>query len=158
MATNSDKIHLTQEGFDEIKKEYQELVDVKRPKIVERLAEARREGDLSENNEYIQSRQALSFLDDRIAELKEVVNRAVVINGRHGNCQEVSLGCRVTVRNGSSQEQVFHLVGEWETDPAAQKISSGSPLGKCLLGKKVGDKVEVEVPAGKIVYNVIKID
>jgi len=152
-----DKIHLTQEGFDKIKKEYQQLVDVKRPKVVEKLAEARREGDLSENNVYLESRQELGFIDGRIAELEEVISKAVVINSGHDNCQEVGLGCQVTIQNGDGQKQVFHLVGEWEADPAAQKISSRSPLGKSLLGKKVGERVEVEVPAGKIVYTIESI-
>lgn len=158
MILNQDKIQMTQEGLKQIKEEYQELVEVKRPKIVARLSESRSEGDLSENNEYIQSRQELNFIDGRIAELEDVISKAVVANGSHQKCQKVSFGCRVTVKNGDGQQQIFHLVGEWEADPAAQKISSESPLGKSLLGGKIGDEVEVQAPAGKIVYTIAKID
>ena len=86
------------------------------------------------------------------------MSKAVVANGSHKKCQKVGFGCRVTVKNGDGRQQVFHLVGERETYPAAQKISSKSPLGKSLLGKRMGDEVEVEAPAGKIVYQVTKID
>lgn len=158
MISSQNKIQMTQEGLKQIKEEYQELVEVKRPKIVVRLSEARSEGDLSENNEYIQSRQELNFVDGRIAELKDVISRAVVANGSHKKCQKVGFGCLVTVKNGDGQQQVFHLVGEWEADPAAQKISSESPLGKSLLGGGIGDEVEVQAPAGKIVYTITKID
>jgi len=158
MANNANKIYLTREGFDKIKREYRELVEVKRPETVTRLAEARREGDLSENNEYVQSRQQLSFIDGRIAELKAVIDRAVVVEKDHAHCQKIGLGCRVTVRPDGGQQQVFHLVGEWEADPAVQKISFESPLGRSLLGKRVGDEVVVEVPAGRLVYKVVKID
>lgn len=158
MNQNQDKIQMTQEGLNEVKEEYQELIEVKRPRIVERLAEARREGDLSENNEYFQAKQELTFLDGRIAELETVISKAVVVNSHHGSCHQVSLGCRVTVQNGSGKEQTFFLVGEWEADPAAQKISAESPLGKSLLGKKIGEEIEFEAPVGKIIYTIKKID
>lgn len=158
MVIKQNKIQMTQEGLKRVKKEYQELVDVKRPKIVARLSEARREGDLSENNEYIQSRQELDFVDGRIAKLKDVVSRAVVANGIHKKCQKVGFGCRVTIKNGDGQQQIFHLVGEWEADPLVKKISSESPLGKSLLGRKIGDEVKVKAPAGKIAYKITKID
>ena len=158
MVANQDKIQMTREGLKEIKEEYQELVEVKRLKIVARLAEARQEGDLSENNEYTQARQELTFIDGRIAELERVISKAVVVSSNHNKCQKVSLGCRVTVKNGDGQQQVFHLVGEWEADPLVRKISFESPLGKSLLGRKTGDEVEVKAPAGKIVYKITKID
>lgn len=158
MPQDNDKIPITQEGFEEIKQEYERLTKTKRPQIVQRLVEARREGDLSENSEYQQARQELSFVDGRIAELEEVIGRSQVVTTNHGQCSQVSLGCRVTVVNGDGQQQVFHLVGQWEADPSAQKISAESPLGKSLLGKKVGDQAEVAVPAGKIHYKILKID
>jgi len=158
MPQDNDKIQITQEGFDGIKQEYDRLVATKRPQVVERLADARREGDLSENSEYQQARQELSFVDGRLTELEEMISRAQVVAARHDQCVQVALGCQVTVASSDGQEQVFHLVGQWEADPAAQKISAESPLGKSLLGKKIGDQVEVEVPAGRIHYQVLKID
>lgn len=157
MVQNEDKIPLTSEGLKELKEEYQELVEKKRPEAVERMVEARNLGELTEDNEYTQAKQRLTFIDGRINELEEVINRAILIDEGHGKCKEVQLGCKVTV-NAGKQKRVFHLVGEWEADPASQKISHKSPLGQSLLGKKVGEKVEVEAPVGKLVYRIIEID
>jgi len=157
MVQNNDKIPLTQEGLEELKEEYQELSQQKRPAAVERMVKARRLGELTEDNEYAQAKQQLAFIDGRISELEEVINRSVLINEGHGKCKEVTLGCKITV-SAKKEKHVFHLVGEWEADPAVKKISHKSPLGQSLLGKKVGEKVEVEAPAGKIVYTIIKVD
>lgn len=152
-----NKIPLTQEGLLKIKEEHRQLVEEKRPVVVERLSESRRPGDLTEDNEYTQANQELAFVDGKISELETVINQAVLIGQDHGSCQEVKLGCRVTVRTGR-KDHVFHLVGEWEADPVEKRISHQSPLGQSLLGKKVGDRVEVEAPAGKVVYTIKKID
>ncbi|MGB9706773.1 MAG: transcription elongation factor GreA [Microgenomates group bacterium] len=157
MSSNGDKILLTLQGYEALKKEYRELLEVKRPKIVERLADSRQAGDLAENSEYSQAKEELSFIDGRIGELEEVLKKAVVINNTHKSCPQVDLGCKVTVEN-SQGTHVFWIVGEWEANPTQKKISYTSPLGKSLLGKKVGDKVEVEIPAGKIVYTILKIE
>lgn len=157
MPLDNDKIPITCEGFEEIKQEYDRLSKTKRPQVVQRLSESRREGDLSENSEYQQARQELSFVDGRIAELEEMISRAQVVTTKHDQCGTVNLGCEVTVVNGDGNEQVFHLVGQWEADPSAQKISAESPLGKSLIGRKIGDQVEVDVPAGKINYKILKI-
>lgn len=157
MIQNQDKIPLTGEGLKELKEEYQKLIKVKRPEAVKRLVKARELGDLTEDNEYTQAKQQLLFVDGRISELEEVINKAALIDKGHNNCQKVRLGCKVTI-NGAGNEHIFCLVGEWEADPASKKISYKSPLGQSLLGKKVGEKAEVEAPAGKIVYTIIKID
>jgi len=157
MNTDKDKILLTHTGFEAIKKEYQELIEIKRPKIVERLADTRQAGDLAENSGYIQAREELSFIDGRIGELEEILKKAVLVENDHQKCYQVGLGCKVTVKN-SSGEHVFWVVGEWEADPVQKKISYTSPLGKSLLGKKVGEQVELEVPAGKLVYTITKIE
>ena len=154
---DKDKILFTAEGLEALKKEYRELVEVKRPAVVERLSEARLSGDLAENSEYTQAKEELSFIDGRISELEEILKKAVAAKTDHRQCSQVGLGCRVTVKD-SAGETVFWVVGEWEADPAQKKISYTSPLGKGLLGKKVGDEVEVEVPAGKLVYTITKIE
>lgn len=152
---NSDKsILLTKEGLEELKKEYDILVKTKRPDAVLRLAEARSQGDLSENSEYTASKQDLSFIDGRIAELEEIIHGAKVVVSH--SKKAVAVGCSVTLHIGKKKE-IFTIVGEWEADPMQKKISHSSPLGKALLGKKVGDRVEVEAPAGKIVYKIISI-
>lgn len=158
MVKKDEKIHLTKEGLEGIKKEYNELLNIKRPKLVERLAESRQMGDLAENNEYIQARQELAFVDGRISELESVINKVEVIKDNKHATAQVGLGCKITVKTDKGEEKIFWLVGEWEADPLQKKISCDSPLGKSLLGKKKGEKVEVAAPAGKIVYIIVKIE
>jgi len=157
MANQNNRIPLTKEGLEKLKKELDTLVNLKRPEVVERLASSRKTGDMSEESEYTQAKQELVFIDGRVDELQGVINRAVMIDEGHNHCQEVKLGCKVTVKN-ASKEHLFHLVGEWEADPSVAKISHQSPLGQSLLGKKIGEKVFVEAPAGRVVYTIIKID
>lgn len=156
------QIFLTKEGLGELKHEYEELTKVKRPKAVERIAAARSQGDLAENSEYAAARDELSFIDGRIDELDELLRRAALIresNGQKGKKGkgEIKLGSKVTVAINGKRE-VFTLVGEWEADPTEKKISHDSPLGKALIGKSVGEKVEVTAPAGKILYSIVSID
>ncbi|KKU88621.1 transcription elongation factor GreA [Candidatus Gottesmanbacteria bacterium RIFCSPLOWO2_01_FULL_48_11] len=149
------RVLLTKEGLAQLKAEYEELVQKKRPDAVSRLSDARDLGDLSENSEYAAAKQDLAFIDGRIAELEDILHSAKVVT-THGKSQ-VDVGCKVTLHvNG--KKDVFHLVGEWEADPKQKKISHESPLGKALLGKKVGEKVEVEAPAGKIQYKILDIE
>ncbi len=152
-----EEIYLTREGRDELQKEFKVLTEERRPRAVERLADSRVIGDMEENSDYSQAKQDLSFIDGRIAELEEVLGRAKIVAKSHNSCQQAGLGCKITVKTGK-EEQIFHLVGEWEADPAQQKISHESPLGKALIGKKKGEKVEVEAPVGKIVYTILKIE
>jgi transcription elongation factor GreA len=154
MKTNG-KVEITKTGLEALKKELDELVNIKRPKIVERLSNARLQGDLSENSDYHNAKDELEFLDGRISELESVTRHATVVSGS-GNGNEVSLGTRVTLKTGGL-EHIFHIVGEWEADPAEKKISHTSPLGQALLGKNKGDKVEVEAPAGKVIYEILEI-
>lgn len=152
---NNNHVVVTQEGLEALKTEYEELTNAKRPQAVERLAAAREQGDLSENSEYTDAKQNLAFIDGRIAELEAVLHGVKVVT-THTKGQ-VDVGCKVTLTiNGKKEE--FTVVGEWEADPMAKKISHESPLGKALLGKKVGEKVEVEAPAGKILYKVLHIE
>jgi len=155
MDPNS-KMLLTREGLTELKREYDELVKEKRPVAVKRLADARELGDLSENSEYAAAKQDLSFIDGRILELEEILHSAKLINGNHSK-NMVDVGCKVTLHVGTKEEE-FMLVGEWEADPAAKKISHESPLGKALMGKKIGEQVEVEAPAGKVMYKILSIE
>ena len=153
--TQIQKVVLTRDGLSELKKEYLELVDKKRPEVVERLALARGQGDLAENSEYTAARQDLAFIDGRIAELEKVISEAKVISGHSKS--KVDVGCKVTLHVNGKRE-TFIIVGEWEADPVQKKISHSSPLGKALLGRKIGEKVEVEAPAGKVVYKILSIE
>lgn len=146
---------LTKEGLATLKAEHQELVEVKRPAAVARLADARDQGDLSENSEYSSAKQDLAFMDGRIEELEEILHDAKLVTTHSKG--SVDVGCKVTLHI-HGKEEVFSIVGEWEADPMAKKISHESPLGKALIGKKVGEKVEVEAPAGKVLYKVLRIE
>lgn len=157
---NHKKIYLTKEGLAELKKEYEELVKKKRPEIVERVAQARNQGDLSENAEYVAAREELSFIDGRIDELEELLKEVSVIQeakGKQKSHKIVKLGSKVTLHINGKKE-VFMVVGEWEADPTEKKISHESPLGKALIGKRVGEKVEVAAPAGKILYTIVEVN
>ncbi len=150
------KIYLTKEGLAELQKERDELVTVKRPEILARLTDARDQGDLSENAEYTAAKDELSFIDGRIDEIEEILKQATVITGQNGVKKAVDLGSTVTVNIGSKKEE-FTVVGEWEADPTEKKISHESPLGRALMGKHVGEALEVDAPAGKIKYTIVSI-
>lgn len=149
------KTQVTKEGLEALKQELSKLVDEKRPHAVNRLANARTMGDLSENSDYQNAKDELEFLDGRISELEDVIKNSEVVktNGVKG---QVVVGTQVKLKvNG--QEHQFSIVGEWEADPAQKKISHTSPLGQALYGKSKGDLVEVEAPAGKIVYEIVDL-
>lgn len=149
------QIQITKQGLETLQKELDELVDVKRPKLVERLAYARGQGDLSENNDYQSAKDELEFMDGRISELEEVLKNAQVIKS-NGKTNGVGIGTKVTLKyNGN--KHIFEIVGDWEADPVNKKISHESPLGKALCGKKVGERVKVEAPAGKVTYEILEI-
>lgn len=152
------KIYLTQEGLEDLKKEYEELAKVKRPEVLDRVTQARNQGDLSENAEYTAARDELSFIDGRIDELEELLKQATLISDKTsgGANSAVALGSKVTLKV-AGKEEVFTVVGEWEADPAEKKISHESPLGKALLGKAKGESVEVDAPAGKVLYTVVSV-
>ena len=154
---DSKKIYLTKEGLDDLKKEYENLTKTKRPDILNRVSQARSMGDLSENAEYVAAREELSFIDGRIDELEELVKQAVLIQETHSKGNHVvKLGSTVTV-NIKGKKENFTVVGEWEADPKDKKISHESPLGKALLGKRVGEKIEVEAPAGNVIYTIVSV-
>lgn len=153
---DTKKIYLTKEGLAELKKEYNELANKKRPGVLARVTQARNMGDLSENAEYVASREELTFIDGRIDELEVILKQAVIIRDAKTSNHAIKLGSTVTLHSNGKKE-IFTVVGEWEADPENKKISHESPLGKVLIGKKVGEKVQVEAPAGKITYAVISI-
>ena len=114
---------------------------------------------MSENSAYQFGKQEQEFLQGRIDELEEIVSKATLIEKHNGGSKEgaVDIGCKVTVTVGG-KKQTYDIVGDWEAKPAEKKISGNSPLGKALLGKKVGEKTEVEAPAGKITYTITNIE
>jgi transcription elongation factor GreA len=152
----NNTIQLTKEGLEKLKVELKELVEVKRPEVSKRIQVARENGDISENAEYDSARQEQATVEGRIEQLEEIIRNAVITENKVAKDQ-VGLGCRVTVHVEGDQE-TFHIVGAPESNPLEKKISHESPLGKALVGKKVGDKIEVAVPVGNITYQIISID
>ena len=158
MSTTHDDVQLTQAGYDELVIELKDIKDNKLPKAIERVATARSFGDLSENSEYHAAREDLAFLEGRTAELEQLVANAKVIRVSKGKSM-VSLGSTVKVHVGKSKSpHSYQIVGEWEANPKEKKISESSPLGMALIGKKPGDEIEIDAPAGKIKYKIAEIE
>lgn len=146
-------IPFTQEGYDKVKSEYQRL-QTERPEAVDNLRKAREMGDLSENGYYKASRAILSQLDSRLRHCKKLIILGKVITATQHDT--VQIGSQVTVYDGK-KERVFSIVGGYESDPIAGKISHHSPIGKSLIGKRLGDSATITVPAGIVVYTIRKI-
>lgn len=152
---NMKSVQLTQDGYDVLKKEYDDLVTSKRQKGIDRLQKARAMGDLSENSEYTAAKEDLAFIEGRIQELEYLLENAKIIE-QHGDNGHVDIGCVVTVDKDGQLEK-FTIVGEFEADPMDRKLSSTSPIGSALIGRKKGEIVEVEVPAGKLIYKILDV-
>ncbi len=151
-------IYLSQEGYDKLKKELEELKSVKRPEIAQKISDARDFGDLRENAEYHAAKEAMALLENRIAQLEETLRRAKIINKKDLSDDQVSIYTTVLLKDlVRNQEVQYTLVSPEESDFKQKKISTTSPVGKALLGKKVGDVVEIQVPAGTLRYEVLEI-
>jgi transcription elongation factor GreA len=148
---------LTPEGAAKVRAELQQLIDTKRPEIAERLREAIRMGDLSENADYIMAKEDQAFLEGRIRELQELLRAATIITDA-APTGVVGMGSRVTVQEAGQDPETFSLVGAKEADPRQGKISNESPIGRALLGKRAGDAVKIETPAGNLKLKIIKIE
>ena len=149
---------LTPEGFEELKAELANLVDNKLPKAIKRVAEAREYGDLSENSEYHDARDDRNLIDTRISEIEKILETAVIVKATRSK-DKVGMGSQVIIslKDKSAQTKTIQIVGEYEADPIEGKISSVSPLGKALMGKRKGDEVTYQAPAGEITYKITKI-
>ncbi|MBN1953437.1 MAG: transcription elongation factor GreA [Anaerolineae bacterium] len=155
---NQKAVHLTAEGIERLQEELDKLVNVRRPALAERLRRAIQQGDLSENADYITAKEEQGFLEGRILEIEAMLRQAVII-AEGGTTEEVRLGSRVTVvEEGLGETEAFHLVGPAEADPIEGRISYESPLGRELLGCKVGERVRVQAPAGDIFFRIEKIE
>lgn len=149
------KEYISEEGLEKLKKQLEELKTVKRQEVAERLEEAKKMGDLSENAEYTEAREAQEFNEREIAELEELIKKAVVI-GKTKSRDEIQIGSTVIVKSHGKEQQLT-IVGSEEADPANGKISNESPLGKSFLGKKKSDEVRVKTPKGEVKYTIEKI-
>ncbi len=151
----SDQI-ISKEGYDKLKNELEHLTNVKRREIAVRIQKAKDMGDLSENAEYNEAKDAQAFNEGRIADITQMLkNLTVVENGGNGN--KVGMGSLVTVEVNGIKKQ-YTIVSFNEADPLEGKISNESPLGRAFLDKKVGDKVIVTTPKGEMEYKILKIE
>ncbi|NMB67466.1 MAG: transcription elongation factor GreA [Chloroflexi bacterium] len=154
----ADVSYLTQEGFDNIKAELENLKGPARENLSVRLRAAIQMGDLSENADYIQAKEEQGFLEGRILELEQILRNVVIIDQSVKNREIIDIGAHVTIREGSFPEETYHVVGPKEADPLNGRISHESPIGKALLGHRVGDEVVVDTPGGSVRLNIVKIE
>lgn len=154
-----ERVPMTREGFEKLKKDLAYLNDVKMIEITKRVAAARDLGDLSENAEYHAAREDQGQLQAKIDELRDRLGRAKIVDPATLPKDIVTMGSKVTVIDLEyDDEEVFILVGEGEDDADNNKILTTSPIGKGLMGSKVGEKVEIEVPKGTITFKIVKIE
>lgn len=148
--------YLSQEKYNELEAELKNLEDEKIPTIAKRIDEARQQGDLSENAEYHDAREQMAWAQSRMKEVKAILQQAEIVQGGSKD-GVIGLGSMITVKvNGKERE--YTIVGAQEADPLSGKISNESPLGSAFMGKKKGDKVDVEVPAGIQEYTVLLVE
>ncbi|HKH81382.1 MAG TPA: transcription elongation factor GreA [Methylovirgula sp.] len=153
-----DKIPMTAQGHSVLEEELKRLQQIERPRIIQSIAEARTHGDLAENAEYFAAKEAQSMNEGRIAELEDKLSRAEVIDVSKLSGSTVMFGATVTlVDEDTEEEKVYQIVGEAEADVKAGRVSIGSPTARALIGKKVGDTVEVNTPGGGKSYEVLKV-
>jgi transcription elongation factor GreA len=149
---------LTAEGAAELRAELEELINVKRPQLAERLREAISQGDLSENADYSDAKEQQAFLEGRIQYLENLLRSAVIVNGNdHDALDEVQVGTAVTIQAEGEPEETYRIVGAAEADPRNGKISNESPMGAALLGRRKGDLVRVQTPGGEWVVTIRRI-
>ncbi len=147
-------LYITKEGMQNLKDELKELVEVRRPHIAQEIQSAREMGDISENAAYDEAKREQSFIEGRVSELEDIIKKSKVADKIVSD--EIVVGSKVTLHIDGAEE-IYHIVGAPEANPLEKKISHESPLGKALLGKKTGDKIEVEAPIGNLTYTILKI-
>jgi transcription elongation factor GreA len=149
---------LTREGYTKLQDELDSLRTEKREEIAQRLHEAMEGGELIDNAEYEAAKNEQAFVEGRIKELEILLATAKVIDESAPHGTTVQVGTTVTIQEEGSTPEIYHIVGAAEANPAQQRISNESPLGKALINKKVGDKVQVEAPQGSFTVSVLKVE
>jgi len=150
-------VYLTREGKKKLEQELDFLINVRRKEIAAQIKAAKEEGDLSENSAYDEAKLAQGFLEGRVQTIEVQLRNAVIIE-KNGNSDKVSIGSTVTVEEDGFGQETYEIVGSAEADPLEGRISNESPIGRAMLGAKVGDKLRAETPSGEITFKVIKID
>lgn len=158
MSSGSNLSYFTEEGLEKLKAELTQLISVERPKISHQIAEARDKGDLSENAEYDAAKEAQGLLELKISKMKDVVANARIVDESKLDNSKVLILSKVKIKNlATKTTMTYTLVAENEADLKIGKISISSPIAKAVLGKKVGDVVEAQVPNGIIQLEIVEI-
>jgi transcription elongation factor GreA len=158
ITMNSEQILMTKDGYDKIFQEHEQLVAVKRGEVAERIKEAISYGDISENAEYDAAKNEQAELEDRILKLENMMRKGKIISEDQLTCDHVNLGLSVLVKDKKTKEKcTYVIVGSTEAEPFIGRISNESPVGKALLGKSVGDKVDIQTEMGNLTYEIMEI-
>jgi transcription elongation factor GreA len=152
---NNKPTYISKEGLDKLRHELEEMVSVRRPEIAQRIHDAKEHGDLTENAEYEDAKNEQAFVEGRIQMVEALIKNATLIDEHHSK-DHVQIGSTVKL-NGPDGAQTFTIVGSTEAKPTEGRISNESPVGRALLGKKKGENVTVQVPAGDIAYKIVAI-
>lgn len=151
-----EKRFLTREGYERLKQELEYLRSEKRAEIAEKIRSAKEEGDVSENAGYEDAKHEQSFVEGRIQELEALLKSAHIIEDT-GNQDRITIGATVIVQERGYLPETFQIVGSAEANPSQGRVSNESPLGKALLGRKVGETVKVHTPAGEVTFEILEI-
>jgi transcription elongation factor GreA len=153
-----DRIPMTRDGYEKLKGDLDRMSNSEMIEVTKRIAAARDLGDLSENAEYHAAREDQGMLQARIDALKDKLSRAILVERNNMNCDAVTFGTKVKVKDlDGGDEEIFELVGAGDDDPDQNKILTSSPIGKGLIGKKRGDVAEIQVPMGKLRFEIVDI-
>ena len=157
--SSREPVYLTEQGLEKVKEELNYLTSTRRKEVAQLIAEAKAEGDISENAGYDEAKTQQGFLEGKIRELETVVKNAQVISEEEAPKNTVALGRTVIVREvGTDFEETYEIVGKMEASPAEGRISNESPIGNALMGKKKGNKVVAATPGGEIKFEIVRIE
>ena len=152
-----NSVYLTPEGLKKLQEEMEYLVKVRRPEVASQIADAKADGDVSENAGYDEAKNAQAFVEGRIMTVKNLILSAVVIKN-NGSKETVELGCKVTIKDVRyGDEETYTIVGSTEVDPTNGRISDRSPIGRALMGHRKGEQVLVQAPGGMLEYAIVTI-
>jgi len=153
---NDQNTFITAEGLEKLKQELDDLKNVKRREISERIQEAKELGDLSENAEYVEAKNEQAFIEGRVQEIESIIKHATIIKQTKKSSGLVEVGSKIKIQDEKEIKE-YYIVGSSEADPASGKISNESPIGQAFLGKKIGDVIEIAVPQGNKKFKIMAI-
>ena len=154
----ADRAPMLLAGFEALQEELKRLKTVERPAVIRAIELAREHGDLSENAEYHAAKENQGLIEARVLDLEASLSRAEVIDPETLSGDTIVFGATVTVVDEANKKFVYQIVGRFETDVKLRRISNSSPLGRALIGRRVGDEIEVETPSGEKFYEIVKLE